>query len=93
MFLCVVRRLIKHHAVTLKELEKEIAESYTPAIEVVEVAPMFDVKTWMEPAQQEISGHIYHHQFKVERNGEGWARLYYKKCQHQQKGCQMEALK
>ena len=79
MFSCVARRLIKHDALTLKELKKEIAESYTPEIDVKEVDCMFDVKTWMEPVQQEISGHIYHHQFKIERNGEGRARLYYKK--------------
>ena len=48
MFLCVVRRLMKHDAVTLKELKKEIAQSYTPEIKVVEVDSMFDMKAWME---------------------------------------------
>ena len=79
MFLCVARRLMKHDAVTLKELKKEIAQSYTPEIKVVEVDSMFDVKAWMEPVQEDISGHIYHHQFKIESDGEGRATLSYKK--------------
>ena len=65
----MARRLLKHDAVTLKELKKEIAQSYTPEIEVAEVDSVFDVKTWMAPVQEDISGHIYHHQFKIERNG------------------------
>ena len=68
----------KTAAVTLLEFKKEITESYTPEIEVVHVDSMFDVKTWMDPLQ-DISGHIYHHQFKIERNGEGRAILFYKK--------------
>ena len=79
MFLCVVRRLMKHDAVTLKELKKEIAQSYTPEIKVVEVDSMFDMKAWMEPVQEDISGHIYHHQLKIERDGEGRTTLSYKK--------------
>ena len=79
MFSCVARRLMKHDAVTLKELKQEIIQSYTPEIEVVEVHSMFDVKAWMDPVQEEITGHIYHHQFKIKRNGERRATLYYKK--------------
>ena len=79
MFSCVARRLLKHDAVSLKELKKEIAQSYTPEIEVVELDSIFDVKTWMEPVQEDTSGHIYHHQFKMERNGQGRATLSYKK--------------
>ena len=79
MFSCVARRLLKHDAVTLKELKNEISQSYTPEIEVVELDSIFDVKTWMEPVQEDISGHIHHHQFKIERNGQGRATLSYKK--------------
>jgi len=79
MFSCVARRLLKHDAVTLKELKHEITLSYTPEIEVVELGSMFDVKTWMEPVQRDISGHIHHHQFKIERNEQGRAVLWYKK--------------
>ena len=78
MFSCVARRLLKHDAVTLKELKNEISQSYTPEIEVVELDSIFDVKTWMEPVQEDISGHIHHHQFKIERNGQGRATLSYK---------------
>jgi len=66
MFSCMARRLLKHDAVTLKELKQEITLSYTPEIEVVEVDSIFDIKTWMEPVQKDISGHIHHHQFKIE---------------------------
>ena len=76
---CVARRLMKHDAVTLTELKKEISQSYTPEIQVMEVDSMFDVKSWMEPVQEDISGHIHHHQFKIARNGEGQVILYYKK--------------
>ena len=37
MFLCVAGRLLEHDAVTLKELKKEITQSYTPEIEVIQV--------------------------------------------------------
>ena len=89
----MARSPIKHDALTLKELKKEITESYTPEIEVMEVDSMLDVKTWMEPLQQEISGHIYHHQFKVKRNGEDGQDCTTKSGQHQPNGCRMEALK
>ena len=52
---------------------------YTPEIEVIQMDSMFDVKTWMDPVQEDISGHIYHHQFKIKRNRERRETLYYKK--------------
>ena len=79
MFSCVARRLLKHDAVTLLELKKEMTQSYTPEIKVIQVDSMFDVKSWMNPVQEDISGHIHHHQFKIQRNGKGRATLYYKK--------------
>ena len=91
MFSCVARRLMKHDAVTLKELKQEITHSYTPEIEVVEVDSMFDVKTWMDPVQAEITGHICHHQFKIKGNGEGRATLYITRSgPHPLNGCQKE---
>ena len=73
---------MKHGAVTLEELKKEMAQGYmvyTPEIEVIQMDSMFDVKTWMDPVQEDISDHIYHHQFKIKRNRERRETLYYKK--------------
>ena len=79
MFSCISRRLAKEDAHTLDNLENIMEDSYNPHIKVTTLSTVVDVKEWMGDVSNDVSGHIYQHQFKIVRNKEGKAEIFYKK--------------
>ena len=79
MFSCFARRLTKREAHTLLDLMAELTIGYTPNVSVSQLTTVFDVKGWMAGSLNDITGHIHQHQFKLVRDDQGWAVLFYKK--------------
>ena len=73
MFSCFTRRLAKQDAHTLVDLSNVMESSYTPRISVK------PLKDWMDEVCNDMSGHVFQHQFKIVRNKEGKAEVFYKK--------------
>jgi len=76
---CVSRKLLKKSALTIEDLGRVIQESYSPSPEVATVDYLPDVKAWMHPVVDDLSGHSEPHQFKIEADVNGWIRVYFRK--------------
>lgn len=73
MFSCVSRRLLKTSAMTLKDLGETIKEAYSPSPEIHILNYLPDVKSWIKPHVEDLSGHSEPHQFKLEKDGRNGA--------------------
>lgn len=79
MFSRISSALSKHSGTTLFRLHKVIHESFSPEPVTVDMANIWDIKSWMTPCLPRLKHlHSRHHAFRFKRSTEGHVEMSYR---------------
>ena len=67
-----------HTTMCITELKSVIQRSFKPTPNTVEIDEVYDVKKWMKPHTPNLHDHLKAHQFKFEKNQQGYSKMFYK---------------